>query len=107
MEQSTTTTTTAPTPTTPTTPSYYERNKHRIKARYAEKKTQLVAYQMAYYADNIEKQQSYNAMYYQRHRAEILSNKSMKVCCLRCRRIISERQITPHRKTAICSQSRL
>ena len=91
----------------PTTPSYYERNKHRIKARYAEKRDALIAYQSDYYTDHIEKQQTYNAMYYQKNRADILFNKSQKVCCLRCHRIISERQLTPHSKTAICNQSRV
>ena len=81
----------------PTTPTYYERNKDRIRQRYAEKKADLFAYQIL-----IEKQQSYNAMYYQKNRAEILFNKSLKVCCILCRRLISERQLTPHRKTSIC-----
>ena len=79
------------------TQTYYQLNKDRIRQRYAEKKADLIAYQIL-----IEKQQSYNAMYYQRNREEILLNKTQKVCCLICHRIIAERQLTPHRKTAIC-----
>ena len=82
------------------TPSYYQLNKDRIRQRYAEKKADLIAYQIL-----IEKQQSYNAMYYQKNKTQILLNKTQKVCCLICRRIVAERQMTPHKKTAVCKSN--
>ena len=116
MEQTTQTqtppTTTTTTTTTTTKPlSYYQLNRQRILARYAEKRADLIAYQLAYYAENREelviKQTEYNANYYRQHREQILLNKSQKVCCLCCKRIVSERQMTKHRTTAICKSSQV
>ena len=82
------------------TQTYYQLNRGRILAKYAEKKADLIAYQIL-----IEKQQSYNAMYYQKNKTQILLNKTQKVCCLICRRIVAERQMTPHKKTAVCKSN--
>ena len=91
--------------------SYYQLNKDRLKARYTEKRADLIAYQLAYYAENREdlviKQTEYNANYYQKNREQILLNKSQKICCLCCKRIVSERQMTKHRTTAICKSSQV
>lgn len=86
--------------------SYYQKNKDRIKQRYAEKRDILIAYQLDYYADNresiLEKQVDYNATYYRRNKDEILLRKSLKVCCLNCHRVIALRQMTKHITTRIC-----
>ena len=85
--------------------SYYQKNKDKLKARYAEKRDALIAYQLDYYEDNreriLEKQIDYNATHYRRHREEILLKKSQKVCCLNCRRVVALRQMTKHLTTRI------
>lgn len=95
--------------TTPLT--YYQKNKDKIKARYVKKREDLIAYQLDYYAENRErineKQIEYNTNYYRRNREEILLNKSLKVCCILCRRVVCERQLTQHRKTTICVSNRI
>jgi hypothetical protein len=89
--------------------SYYQKNKHNIKARYAEKRQELIAYQIAYYAEHKDeialRQTDYNTIYYRQHREEILLKKSQKVCCLNCRRVIALRQMHKHLTTTICRKN--
>jgi hypothetical protein len=85
-----------------TTSSYYERNKEKIKARYTEKKQELIKYQMDYYTENIDRIVDYNAIHYRRNREKLLLKKSQKVSCLNCRRLVCQGQLTTHLKTRIC-----